>query len=199
MPPPAAPPEVKPTREELIALGKAMTTAKNALSEQNFSVADRALAEAEKLAKLPEHQAKVGRLKTLAIYVRQFRKAVEDATNELEAGESFMVGSSTVVSFVEGGSDRIIIRSSGQNRTYLFHELPLGLAVAIADLKLDGSDPVSRVVKGAYVAVDKRSDAGHLDKAKTWWEEARLGGLDLGDLELVLTDRYDFEKEAETK
>ena len=196
MPPPVAPPEIKPTREELVALGKAMTTAKAALSEQNFSVADRALAEAEKLAKLPEHRAKVGRLKTLGSYVRQFRKAVEEATNKMEAGESFMVGSSTVVSFVEGGPDRIIIRSAGQTRTYLFHELPLGLAVAIADLKLDGSDPVSRVVKGAYVAVDKRSDSDALDKAKTWWEEARLGGADLGDLQQVLTDRYDFENEA---
>jgi hypothetical protein len=187
---------VKPTREELIGLGKALTTAKAALSEQNFPEADRSLAKAETLAKLPEHQAKVGRLKILAAYVRQFRKAVEDSVKELEAGETFMVGSSTVVAIVETFPDKIIIRSAGANKTYLCQDLPPGLAVALAELRLDSADPVTRILKGAFVAVDKRSDSEDLEKAKTWWDEARLGGADIGDLPLVLSDSYDFSKEA---
>jgi len=195
-PVPVTPVIDKPTREQLIALGKALTNAKAALSEQNFTEADRSLADAEKLAKLPEHQAKVGRLKVVGQYVRQFRHAIEEAVKTMEAASSFKVGSSTQVGVVETFPNKIIIRSAGVNKTYLFEDLPPGLAVAIANMKLDMGDPVSKVVTGAYIVVDKRSDSEDLGKAKTMWDEARAAGIDIGDLPLVLTDHYDFEKEA---
>ncbi len=109
---------------------------------------------------------------TLAGYVRQFRKAIEAATSEMEAASSFQVGSSTTVGVVETFPDKIILRVAGMNRTYPFQDLPIGLAVAIADFKLEQIRPVSLVVKGAYVAVDKRVDSEQLDKAKAWWQEA---------------------------
>jgi hypothetical protein len=197
-PKPVPPPEpvVQPTREELVALGKALTTAKAALGEQNFAEADQALARADKLAKLPEHRAMVGRLTTLASYVRQFRKAIEAATKEMEAASTFQVGSSTQVAVVETFPDKIILRIAGMNRTYPFRDLPIGLAVAIADFKLDQSDPVSLVVKGAYIAADRRAESDQLDKAKAWWQDAEKAGVDLGDLPKVLTDSYDFAKAA---
>ena len=166
------------------------------MGEQNFEEAQQQIAKAEPLAKLPEHKAKLARLKEAAGYVKQFRMAVEAAANELEAGESFKVGTSTQVSMVEALPDKIIVRIAGQNRSYPYADLPAGLAVALADLKLDGTDPVSRVVKGAYLAVDKRNDSEARQKAKTWWEEAQLGGVDITHLMPFLTDTYDFEKEA---
>ncbi|MDX1944096.1 MAG: hypothetical protein SFU86_01715 [Pirellulaceae bacterium] len=196
-PPMPAPPEpaVKPTRDELVALGKLLTSAKAAIGEQNFDDADKDIAKAEPLAKLPEHKAKVARLKEIVGLVRQFRNALKLAVEGLNAGESFKVGTSTQVVVVETFSDRIIVRTAGQNRNYPFAELPPGLAVALADFKLDQADPVSRVVKGAYVATSKRSDSAALEKAKTWWEEAQLGGADVSHLMPFLTDSYDLEKE----
>jgi hypothetical protein len=181
----------------LIALGKALTTARIALGEQNFEEADKQLAKAEPLAKLPAHREKWARLKEAAGYVKQFRKAVEDAANSLEAGATFTVGSSTVVAMVETTPDKVVIRSAGQNKSYPYADLPPGLAVALADLKLDGANPINRVIKGSYYAVAKGGDDGiRLEKAKTWWEEAQLGGVDIGHLMPFLTDKYDFEKEA---
>lgn len=185
-----------PTREELVALGKLLTTARAAIGEQNFADADKALARADKLAKLPEHRAMVGRLTTLANYVRQFRKAIEAATKDFEAASTFRVGSSTEVAVVETFPDKIILRIAGMNRTYPFQDLPIGLAVAIADFKLDQSDPVSLVVKGAYIAADRRAESDQLEKAKAWWQEAANAGADIGDLPKVIDDNYDFDKPA---
>lgn len=192
-PPPPTPVPATPTvtKQEVISLGKALTTAKIALGEQNFEEADKQLALAEPLAKLPEHQAKYQRLKEVADYVKQFRGAVAEAVAGLDAGATFKVGTSTMVVVVETFPDKIIIRSLGQNKTYPFQDLPVGLAVAIVDMKLDTAAPANRVIKGAYLAVDKRGDSVALDKAKAFWEEAQLGGIDTTHLMPFLSDKYD--------
>jgi hypothetical protein len=179
------------TRQEAIKLGKALTTAKAALGEQNFDEADKQLAIAEPLAKLPEHQAKYERLKEVADYVKQFRGAVAAAVAELEAGSVFKVGTSTQVAVVETFPDKIIVRTAGQNRAYPFQDLPPGLAAALADMKLDPAEPVNRVIKAAYLAVKQPDDEEVQSKAKTWLEEAKLGGIDATSVEMFLTDKYD--------
>ena len=60
--------------------------------------------------------------------------------------------------------------------------------MAIADKWLDDKDPASRVVKGAYAAVNK---AGNVDKARIMWDEAIAAGLDVKALVPVLEDKYD--------
>jgi hypothetical protein len=194
--PPPMPEATPPTKAELAALGKACTTAKDALAEQNFDEAGKLIAQAESLAKLPDHKAKVARLKEVAGYVKQFRDALALAVQGLEAAEVIKVGSSAQVAIVETFPDKLIIRSLGANKTFTFADMPAGLAIAIADRKLDGTDPVSRVVKGAYLAVQKRADSTALDKAKSFWEEAQLGGADVAPVMPFLTDTYDFEKDA---
>lgn len=167
-----------------------MTTAKEALGEQNFTEANELITKAESLAKLPKHQEAVARLRQVSNLVHQFRDAVAAAVQGLEAGAVFMVGSSTQVAFVEGFPDKAILRIAGMNKTYPFRDMPPGLAVAIADMKLDGSDPVSRAVKGAYLLVHKRADGESHEKAKTWWTEAQAGGTDMAPLMPFLTDDY---------
>ena len=181
-----------PSPEELAALGKALKLGRAAVGEQNFEEADKFIAQAQSLARLPEHQAMVARLKEIAGYVRQFRQAVEAAAQNFEAAESFTVGTSTRVAVVEVLPDKIILRHTGQNKVYPYAELPPGLAVAIADFKLDGNDPASRVIKGAFYAVSKGDQVALRQKAKTWWEEAQLGGLDLSHLMPFLTETYDL-------
>jgi hypothetical protein len=179
------------TPQEAMALGKALAAARVALGEQNFEESDKQLAIAEPLAKLPEHKAKLQRLKEVAEYVKQFRQAIAEAVAGMEAGAMFKVGSSTMVVVVETFPDKIIIRSLGQNKTYPFQDLPAGLALAIVDMKLDTTAPANRVIKGSYLAVDKRGDSLALDKAKAFWEEAQLGGVDTSHLLPFLTDKYE--------
>jgi hypothetical protein len=195
---PQEPPKL--TREELQALVKALATAKAALGEQNFKVAEAELSKAESLAKLPKHQEAVARLREAGGYLKQFREAVAAAVGGMQGGESFKVGGSTQVSFIEGQKDKVALRVAGMNKTYSFSDMPPGLALAIADFKLVSSDPVGRVVKGAYLAVHKRADSETQDKARALWQEAQAMGTDVSHLVPLLTDDYAaFLKDAAAK
>jgi hypothetical protein len=187
-----------PTAAELAALSKALTLGRAALTEQNFEEAAEHISQAQSLAKLPEHRAMASRLKEVANYVQQFRKAVVAASLEFEAGETFKVGTSTQVAVVEATPDKLIIRTAGQNKVYPYADLPPGLAVVIADFKLAADDPVSRVVKGSFYAVARGDRETLVQKAKTWWEEAQQGGADVAPLMPFLTDDYELAKQSKT-
>lgn len=186
-----------PTREELVLLGNTLKNAKAAIGEFNFSQAQADLAKAEKFARLKEHQAKLARLKEVAGYVQQFQERLILAATGVDGGESFKVGTSTVVGMVEADQQQVVLRIAGQNRTYQYSELPPALAVALADMKLEGSDPVSRVLKGAYIACHKKANPDQLRQAKAWWDEATLGGADVTHLIPFLTDSYDLVKDLD--
>jgi hypothetical protein len=192
------PSEPAVTQDDLRALSKAMTTARDAMSEHNFEEANAQLKVAEKHAKTPELRAKVERLWQINNMTQQFREAVVAAIQDLEAGEVFKVGGSTQVAVVETFPDKLIVRIAGMNRTYRVADLPAGLAVALADMKLDTADPGNRVIKGAYLLSGKNVDSDVVEKAKTWWDEAQLGGVDVSKLLPVFHDLkqgYDFKKE----
>jgi hypothetical protein len=194
-PKPEVPQGEMPTKEEVVELAKVLKDAKAAIGEFNFAEADAELVKAEKLAKLPEHRSKLSRLKEVGGYVKQFHDRLVQSATGMEGGESFKVGSSTMVAMIEANQKQVVLRVAGQNRTYQYGDLPVGLAAALADMKLQGSDPVSRVVKGAYVAVHRSSTPDQLQMAKSWWEEATLGGADVSHLMPFLTDSYDLAKD----
>ena len=189
-PPPPASPAPTATLAELQPLVKALEAAKSALAEQNFKAADTQLAKAASLATLPTHQAAVARLQEVGGYVKQFRHAVASAVGGMQAGESFKVGNSTQVSFVEATADKVVLRIAGMNKTYPLGDLPPGLALAIADFKLPASDPTSRVVKGADWPVHKRADRETQAKAAALWQEAQAAGKDLAHLLPFANDHY---------
>ncbi len=196
-PKPEAPPGELPSQAEVLQLGKALQSAKAAVGEFNFAEADVELAKAEKLAKLPEHRNKLARLKEVKEYVKQFHERLVQAATGMEAAESFKIGSSTFVGMVDADQKQVILKIAGQSKTYQYSDLPVHLAAALADMKLDGTDPVSRVVKGAYVACNKASTPTQLTSAKEWWDEATLGGADVSHLMPFLTDSYDLSRDLE--
>jgi flagellar biogenesis protein FliO len=186
-----------PTKAELAALGKALAAGKAALTKYDFLAADEQIAAAETLAKLPEHQEMVARLKEVALYVKQFRNAVSEGLKNLQVGAELKVGTSTMVVVVAVSPERLTIRRAGGNVTYPLDELPAGLTMALADSWFKADDPVNRVVKGAYFAVAEGDVASHREKAKKYWEEATAAGVDAKPLLPFLTDNYDLEKQAE--
>jgi hypothetical protein len=194
MPEPA--PEPMPTAAELAQLAKLLKEAKTALGDFNFAEATPALEQAMQVARLPEHQALVKRLQTVGDMAKRFRQAIEAAIGKLDAGDVIKVGASTEAAIVETGPDKLIIRVAGQNRTYTFNELPIGLAAAMGERAMNPDDPKTKLFKGAYVFVDKRTQAPQLEKVKEWWEEAQTSGVDASELLQVLEDDYDFAPET---
>lgn len=172
------------------ALIKVLDTAKAAVAEQNFKLADAQLAKAESLAKLPKHREAIARLREIASYVKQFRQATSAAVQTMQAGESFKVGNSTQVAFVEGSADKVVLRIAGMNRTYLLNDMPPGLALVIADFKLPPTDPASRVVKGAYLLVHKRADNVEREKAISLWQDAQRLGANISHLMPFVNENY---------
>jgi hypothetical protein len=194
-PKPETPLAEMPTKNELIQLGKALQNAKAAIGEFNFAEADAELVKADTLARLPEHRSKLARLKEVAGYVKQFHDRLVQAARGMEAAESFKVGSSTYVAMIEADEKQVSLKVAGQSRTYQYSDLPVGLAAALADQKLVGTDPVSRVVKGAYVACHRGATPDNRKQAESWWDEATLGGADVKHLIPFLTDSYDLSKD----
>jgi hypothetical protein len=193
-------PEMKaPSAEELQTLGKLMRGAKTSLGTFEFDEANAALAEAEALAVLPEHRAKVQRLQEVANQARQFHEAIGRTLATISAGDVIKVGTSTEAAVVDVNSSELVLRLNGQNRTYTIDDMPLGLAVNLGEKSLNAESPTTRVLKGAYVLVNKRTDAAQRQKAKTWWEEAQLNGVDMRELMPVFDDDYDFTSDTPKK
>lgn len=185
----ASPFTAKVSRGQVQQLINTLEAAKASVVLQDFKTADSQLAKAALLAQLPSHQAAVARLKQVGEHVKKFRQALAGSVADMHAAESFQVGS-TQVSFVEGKADAVILRISGKNETYRFNDMPPGLAIALADHKLAANDPASRVVKGAYLLVNKRADLQTRAKAETLWNEAQAMGASMGRLLPYLNDDY---------
>jgi hypothetical protein len=194
--PPPPPPEVKLTPAELMALSNHLKSAKEALRERNFPETDSHLAAAEKLAKSADQVAKTNRLKILTTYVKQFDRHLKSlmADENFDAGSELITGKSTRVVVVERNPNMIVIRVAGMNKSYALNALPDGLAMALIDKRLGGSDDApSKLIKAAYLAAAKVSTEDNQAKAKALWEEARLQDPEaVADLPMVLTDSYDF-------
>ena len=63
------------------------------------------------------------------------------------------------------------------------------MQVALADSWFDERAPSTKVFRGAMMAVTPEFG---VEQAREMWRDARLGGAELNDLELVLDDDYDL-------
>jgi hypothetical protein len=195
-PKPEPRPEAKLTPAELAALSKAMTTARDALSERNLEEFETQYKIANQLARSEDQRAKVNRLMVLGDYVKQFNRQLKSllADENFDAGAELKIGKSTMVNVVERTPTTLVIRVAGVNKSYNISSLPDGLAMALMDKRLDASDPVRHLVKGAYLATAKVPTDETKQRAKELFEQATREGADAGDLALVLTDTYDFKE-----
>jgi hypothetical protein len=185
-------PKPMPTAKELAELSRLMTEAKAALGEFNFAEADAALAQAERTARLPEHLTMVKRLTLVGNMAQTFRTAIQESMGRLDATEVIKISENADAVVVESSPEKLVIRFAGENRSYSLDDMPLGLAIKLGERVLDTSDPQTRLFKGAYVFVDKRTDNAQMQKVTTWWDEAQAAGVDVSELMPVLTDVYDF-------
>jgi hypothetical protein len=179
-----------PTAEQVQELSQAMIAARTALEGGQYDDALAKLAGVSRLPMLDDHAQRYERLQLLVQYARNFREELSKAVAALRGGDEVPVGTSTVVGVVQTERDRITVRVAGANRVYGIDDLPVGLAIAIADTNLSESDPISLVIKGAHLAARKDARDDQLAKAREWFREAKQKGADIGDLDKVLDDSY---------
>jgi hypothetical protein len=184
-------PAAKPVAEAAATPGaemiKLMADAKGALAERKMDVAKEHLAKAAELARLPDHQAMVGRLQLLSSYVAQFWTGVGQGMKTLQATDELEVGATRVV-IISANETEINLRAAGRNLHYTIDKLPSGVAEACFERARDMKDPVNRICKAAFHAVDPNRST---DSAKQILQQAQLAGGDVTDLLAALDDKYD--------
>ncbi len=178
----------QPTEQQIQELSDTLAGARRALEANRHDDALESLAEIHDLPMREEDFQRFQRLQLLVQYSRNFRDELVRAIAALQGGDEINVGDGSVVGVVEADRDWVTVRVAGVNRTYRLDALPAGLAIAIADLRLADTDPVSLVVKAAHLASrdDLRDDQRR--KAREWFRSAKQQGVDIGDLEKVLDD-----------
>lgn len=187
-------PAVAPSREELRSLAQSLTTARNAIGEMNFSMADQELAKATSIAKLDDHKAKIRRLQILSDYVSRFRAAIGQTLGRVNAGDQITLEDDKSFGIVEISPETLIIRYSGRNLRYPMSELPPGLATRLAEMSLDKDAPGTIAMKAAFVSVNPKLSDADRDKVETWWTEA-ASVADVQDLITAINDDYSLRQD----
>jgi hypothetical protein len=189
-----AKPEPTISKQEFIKLGRAMQKTRDAISNHEFDLAAEFLAIAAKMPQLPEHTAKLERLRLLRDAVKQYREAIDRSVSKLEVGVTFDVDK-TVVGVVEASRDRVVFRVTGRNMTYSIPELPPGLAVVLAEQSLPEKDPATIMMKGAFIISSRKASKADLTKAHGFLEAAAASDETAKALIPILDDTYDLTKE----
>ncbi|MBI2477391.1 MAG: hypothetical protein HYV60_01680 [Planctomycetia bacterium] len=187
-------PEATSGPGDLRSLGQSLTTARAAIGELNFSVAEREIAKALGIVKLDEHKAKIRRLQLLSDYVGRFQTAIGTTLGGVSAGDQIDLGDNKSFGIVEVTPELLVIRINGGNQSYPMAELPPGLATRLAEMSLDKAAPETIAMKAAVVSVNPKISASDLEKVGSWWKEA-ASVPDVPDLVTAINDDYGLKQD----
>jgi hypothetical protein len=101
------------------------------------------------------------------------------------------------VGIVESTPEKIVLRELGNNKSYLWNELPFGIAKAILDLSLDTEKPTDVAARAVFfsMAPKYREEAkmqGLMKKNIEGWFKKSAGQEEIrADLPQALTDTYE--------
>lgn len=170
----------------------AMLAARATIGQQNYAEATRQLDAAQALAKTPLQTEQLARLVKVEQLAQDFGEAVQRAIGGMGAGETFTIGSSTPVSFVESTGERLTLRMRGQNQSFAMTELPIGLAFGIADMAMDREHPRSLAAKAAFALVHPAAQGNDMaaQRALQMMSAAIAAGAVSEDMTKVFTDDY---------
>jgi hypothetical protein len=177
--------------ERKSAWSAAMQMWRNYLAKADFAAAQARQAEIREMVETLLQQQQFDRLRTVAELAEQFESSLREAVLGLAAGESFTVAGPAQIGFVEGDSQRVVLRISGRNKTFSLHELPSGIAYGLADLRLDQVHPKSKAVKAAYGLLHAaRSNQAAWAEARQWMASAEAEGAVPAGTSQVFDDDY---------
>ena len=166
---------VDPARQE--AFARAVADARMAMSEHDLSRARSHLDRARPDVQNDDERALIERLDTMLDHLSEFWVGARKAIATLKSGDEFTVRD-TIVAIVEVGENEVVVRAVGENRRYPLDDLPHRLLMALAE-KWFADAPSSKVLMGAYLAVDPAGDPA---RARQLWKAASELGIDLEPL-----------------
>ena len=190
--PPAA--DATLTDAEKSTWSKSMKEVLKTLGKQDFKAAKVQLTAAESLAKTQLQRDQLKRLTSVAKLTEEFYGFLVDAINGLGAAETFKVGSSLEVAFVEGSAQAISVKIRGKVQTFALTELQIGLAMGLVDLKMDTEHPNSLARKAAFTLVHPKTNASALNTARGQMAAAAAAGAVDADMRTVFDEDYSLKK-----
>jgi len=191
---PTEPEPVEATPAQSKAVHEALRSAIEALADNDRQAAAQAIEVASKEAgQVPELQQHVNAVRTLSEGVDGFWSAVRETAGGMRAGEEIVIGSTVRMLVVEASPDRLVVRSAGQNRTFLTKDMPLGLARNLANRWFEPTAPETSVCLGAVEFVSR---TGSRERTRAYWKEALQAGYEAQPL-LDLLDADFLSAEAE--
>ena len=134
--------------------------------------------------------AKQKRLDQLGQLYEIFIAATKDSKKKLRASEVLNVGKRKI-SIVEIKETEIIVRVDGKNEKYPWDRLPLGIALALADLNLNDEGPTDLAARAVYCSLSPAKNELSEKRAKEFFEKSVGKGEIRADLVQALTDTYE--------
>lgn len=160
------------------------------VSQLRTALRDRKLAEAEKLEAQVNQIAAVSDAKPslaaevqLSKYATQFWNIVAKGIESFEGTEELQIGDEVIV-VIEKGKEKLICRVRGKRTEYAVKDMPVAVAIAVAEKTSDRTSAAFDLAQGAAYFTQKIPDAA---RAKVSWEAAKSKGAEAADLLMTLT------------
>ncbi len=177
--------------EQWRRFGRQYGLARQALSAGDFSAVQKEIAALRTMKPPAEGLAPLERLELVAAYAKQFRNRFLQGLSQLESGSELSVmtkNGERICAVVEASEQMLIVKVDGRIQRIAVGHMPAAMALAIAHRVLDVNDPVTKVVDAAYLAAREQPTDREIERAKQWWREARMSGVDIGSLEQFFDD-----------
>jgi hypothetical protein len=169
---------------------QAMKEARAAIDQLDFEKFHKQMEIAIPLSKTDELIAKQSRLDQLGQLYEIFINSMKDAKKKLRATEVLTVGKRKIT-IVETTEKELIIRVDGKNEKYAWDKMPLGIALALADLTLNDVGPTDLAARAAFCSLSPTKNELHEKRAKEFFEKSVGKGEIRPDLPQALTDSYE--------
>lgn len=163
-----APAAGTPTAEEK----KTLQAIRQALADRDILEADKLVAEAKKTKGSAAFTEQFERLELLSTYVSDFWKAVDRGVRKYQSMEEVVVGESRAA-FVEFENGVLVLKVAGENKRYDLKTVKAKMSVTFALKALDEKAPSTKVIVGAFWAMDGMGDR---KVAKGLWDDAAKAG-----------------------
>lgn len=187
---PEEPADVKLNGKEKKQWQEQMKRARASLAKLDAAATENLLGELKPLAKNAQQRAQLTTLEQAVGLIRKAREAIVAGIGGLESAETFTVGTSTEVSFIEGDETRIIVRSLGGRQEHKLEAMPVGMGVALMKLKPNVIDANLDAAMGAYIMVQPRVTAKTAEQGQKLLEEAAAVGAISKELAQFYKDDY---------
>jgi hypothetical protein len=165
------------------SLRQTLIEARQAVGERKFELARAKVESVRKSAGGTAIETEIERVDALVQYVEGFWKGVDEQIKGLAVGDQTTLRDKTV-GVVDKDAEKLILRVDGENRTYARDDLPIGVAIGLAEAWFNQDDPASKIFLGSIHLVHPKGDR---DKARALWQQAAVAGKER-EVELLLPE-----------